>query len=73
MSLIARLPRNYLLRLELAEMYIDLGEPGHAREILAEVERMKAERAPGFESMPEDKIRKVQAKIAPQEHADAHR
>jgi tetratricopeptide (TPR) repeat protein len=72
-ELIPRLPRNYLLRLELAEMYSDLGETGHAREIVAEVERMKAERAPGFESVPEDKIRKVRAKIAPQEHADAHR
>jgi tetratricopeptide (TPR) repeat protein len=72
-ELIPRLPRNYALRLELAEMYIDLGEPSHAREIVAEVERMKAERAPGFESVPEDKIRKVRAKIAPQEHADARR
>lgn len=68
-DLIPRMPRNYLLRLELAEMYVDMRDPGRAKDVVAEVERMKAEHAPGFDRVPDEKIRAVRAKIGPQEHA----
>jgi tetratricopeptide (TPR) repeat protein len=70
-ELIPRLPRNYLLRLELAEMYADLGETGRAREVVAEVERMKAQHARGYDALPEDKIRAVRERIEPQERASS--
>ena len=72
-DLIPQMPRNYLLRLELAEMYVDLRDPGRAREVVAEVERMKAQHAPGFDGVPDEKIRAVRAKIGPQEHAGVSR
>ena len=72
-DLIPRLPRNYLLRLELAEMYADLGDTGHALQVLAEIERMKAQQVPGYDRVPDDKIRAARKKIGPQEHAYASR
>jgi tetratricopeptide (TPR) repeat protein len=49
-DLIRQFPRNYLLRLELAQMYSDLGEKETALEAIAEVERMK------FADLPAAKI-----------------
>jgi tetratricopeptide (TPR) repeat protein len=72
-DLIPRLPRNYLLRLELAEMYADMGQRSRALEIVAEVERMKAEQAPGYDRVPDEKIRAARKKVSPQEHADARK
>jgi tetratricopeptide (TPR) repeat protein len=62
-SLIPRLPRNYLLRLELAEMYGDMADP-RAGEVLAQVERMKSEHDPGYDAIPERQIAAVRAQIA---------
>ena len=72
-DLIPRLPKNYLLRLELAEMYADLGQKSRALEVVAEVERMKAQQAPGYDRVPDEKIRAAQKKIGTQEHADARK
>jgi predicted Zn-dependent protease len=72
-DLIPRLPRNYLLRLELAEMYADMGQRSRALEIVAEVERMKAEQGPGYDRVPDEKIRAARKKVGPQEHADARK
>lgn len=52
-DLIPRLPRNYLLRLELAEMYADAGERDHAQRALSEIDRMKTDHAPGYDRLPE--------------------
>jgi tetratricopeptide (TPR) repeat protein len=55
-QLIPRFPRNYLFRLELAQMYSDLGDEQAALAAVAEVERLKREGWPGFESLLPEKI-----------------
>lgn len=61
--LIAALPRNYLLRLELAEMYGDLSEQGAALAVLDQVEQLRKARAPGYETVSADLLRKVRERI----------
>lgn len=56
-DLIARLPRNFLLRLELADMYNDLGDMTRALAILDEVDHRKRTNAPGYQNLPEEKLR----------------
>ncbi len=72
-DLIPRLPKNYLLRLELAEMYADLGQKSRALEVVAEVERMKVQQAPGYDRVPDEKIRAARKKIGTQEHAEVRK
>jgi tetratricopeptide (TPR) repeat protein len=55
-ELIARYPRNFLLRLELAQMYSMSGDGVRGLETLREVERLKAGHAPGFDRLPWEKI-----------------
>lgn len=55
-ELIARYPRNFLLRLELAQMYSMSGDGVRGLETLREVERLKSTRAPGFDRLPWEKI-----------------
>jgi tetratricopeptide (TPR) repeat protein len=68
-DLIARLPRNYLLRFELAEMYGDLRETSRALEVVDEVERMKTAHVPGYDRVPEDQIRALRKKVGSEERA----
>jgi tetratricopeptide (TPR) repeat protein len=55
-DLIGRYPRNYLLRLELAGMYGMSGEGPRGLDTLREVERLKTAHAPGFDTLPWEKI-----------------
>jgi tetratricopeptide (TPR) repeat protein len=55
-SLIREFPRNYLSRLELAQMYSDLGDKKKALEAIGAVERLKSAGSPGFASLPTEKI-----------------
>lgn len=55
-ELIREFPRNYLLRLELAQMFSDLGDKEKALGAIAEVERLKAEGSSGFAKLPVEKI-----------------
>jgi tetratricopeptide (TPR) repeat protein len=55
-ELIGRYPRNFLLRLELAEMYSMAGDGTHGLETLEEVARLKTRHAPGFDRLPWEKI-----------------
>jgi len=55
-ELIARYPRNFLLRLELAQMYSMSGDGVRGLETLREVERLKTTHAPGFDRLPWEKI-----------------
>jgi tetratricopeptide (TPR) repeat protein len=55
-GLIGRYPRNFLLRLELAQMYSMAGDGAHGLETLEEVARLKARHAPGFDRLPWEKI-----------------
>jgi tetratricopeptide (TPR) repeat protein len=54
--LIQRFPRNYLLRLELAQMYSDSGDKDAALEVLARIETLKKQGAQGYASMPIEKL-----------------
>ncbi|MBK7926686.1 MAG: tetratricopeptide repeat protein [Bryobacterales bacterium] len=54
--LIPKYPRNYLLRLELAQMHSDNGNGEAALRAIAEVEKLKIEATPGFARLPVEKI-----------------
>lgn len=54
--LIPKYPRNYLLRLELAQMHSDNGDGEAALRAIAEVEKLKREATPGFARLPMEKI-----------------
>jgi tetratricopeptide (TPR) repeat protein len=54
--LTGRFPRNYLLRLEMAQMYSDLGDKQQALAAVREVEDLKKANTAGFASLPEEKI-----------------
>src|ERR1035438_1392082 len=55
-ELIGRYPRNYLLRLELGQMYRQWGGGVQGWQALQEVAQMKERYAPGFERLPWEKI-----------------
>jgi tetratricopeptide (TPR) repeat protein len=61
--LIPLLPRNYLLRLELAGMYADLGDRSAALDALDQVGRLWREHAPGYATLDVDLLRKVREHI----------
>ena len=47
-DLIQRFPQNFLLRLELVQMYADLGEKDKALTVIHDVDRLKREKTPGM-------------------------
>jgi len=55
-DLIGRFPRNYLLRLELSQMYSMAGDKTHALEAAEEVARLKTRHAPGYDRVPWEKV-----------------
>src|SRR5450631_642076 len=55
-DLIRRYPRNYLLRMELAQMYSQSGDGARGLQALEEVARLKQSHAPGFDRVPWEKI-----------------
>jgi tetratricopeptide (TPR) repeat protein len=55
-DLIARFPRNFILRLELSQMYSMAGDKAHALEAVEEVARQKRANAPGYGRVPWEKI-----------------
>ncbi|HWB83896.1 MAG TPA: hypothetical protein VG675_07130 [Bryobacteraceae bacterium] len=55
-DLISRFPRNFLLRLELSQMYSMAGDKSHALEAVQEVARRKEAHAPGYDRVPWAKI-----------------
>jgi tetratricopeptide (TPR) repeat protein len=55
-EMIQRYPRNFLLRLELAQMYSMGGDGAHGLAILHEVEQMKNTHAPGYDRLAWEKI-----------------
>ena len=62
-DLIRRYPRNYLLRMELAQMYSQSGDGVHGLQALEEVARLKQSHAPGFDRVPWEKIYYQQGSI----------
>jgi tetratricopeptide (TPR) repeat protein len=55
-DLIARFPRNYILRLELSQMYSMAGDKKRALQAVEEVARLKRAAAPGYARVPWEKI-----------------
>jgi len=55
-DLIRRFPRNYLLRLELSQMYSMAGDKTHALEAAEQVAQLKTRHAPGYDRVPWEKI-----------------
>jgi tetratricopeptide (TPR) repeat protein len=55
-ELIERYPRNFLLRLELAQMYSTGGDGANGLAVLREVERMKTAHAAGFDHLQWEKL-----------------
>ncbi len=68
-DLIARLPRNYLLHFELAEVFADMRMTGKALEEVSRVEHMKMAHVPGYDRVPEDQIRALREKIGTESRA----
>jgi tetratricopeptide (TPR) repeat protein len=55
-DLIRRFPRNFLLRLELSQMYSMSGDGKRALDAAQEVGRLKTSHAPGYDRVPWEKI-----------------
>jgi predicted Zn-dependent protease len=55
-DLIAKYPRNYLLQLELVQMYGEFGQKDKALEVISKVDQLKQERANGYDRVPEETI-----------------
>jgi tetratricopeptide (TPR) repeat protein len=55
-DLIRRFPRNFLLRLELSQMYSVANDKAHALEAVAEIVSLKDRHAPGYDRVPWEKI-----------------
>jgi tetratricopeptide (TPR) repeat protein len=55
-DLIHRYPRNYILRLELSQMYSMSGDKEHSIEAVEEVARLKRTHSPGYDRVPWEKI-----------------
>jgi tetratricopeptide (TPR) repeat protein len=62
-DLIGRYPRNFLLRLELAQMYSQDGDGKAALDTLQEVARLKQSHSPGFDNLPWERIYYQQGSI----------
>jgi len=55
-GLIERFPRNFILRLELVQMYGDLGEKDKALAVIRDVDQLKRNRTPGFDRLADEKL-----------------
>lgn len=55
-DLIQRFPRNFLLRLELSQMYSMANDKQHALEAVREVAALKERHAPGYDRVPWEKV-----------------
>ncbi|MDQ6675844.1 MAG: DUF3808 domain-containing protein [Acidobacteriota bacterium] len=51
-----RFPRNYLLKFEQAQMFSAIGDKMDALAVLDKIEELKRENAPGYSSIPPEKI-----------------
>jgi len=62
-DLIKRYPRNYLLRMELGQMYSQSGDGVRGLQAVEEVARLKSSHAPGYDRVPWEKIYYQQGSI----------
>jgi len=62
-ALIQKYPRNFLLRLELANMYGEAGDKNNALQAVNLVDQLKRTHTPGFAPLAEEKIRYTRGNI----------
>jgi tetratricopeptide (TPR) repeat protein len=62
-DLCPRMPRNYLVRLQLADLYCYFGDREQARRVMAEIGQKKEQHAPGFERVPMESLRTLEQRI----------
>ncbi len=60
-DLIRTFPRGYLLRVELAEMYGDIGDRKRAMDAVDQIEQLRRAGAPGFQRFPEARVHYTRA------------
>ncbi len=56
LDLIEKFPRNYLLQLELVQMYGEFGQKDKALAVISKVDQLKRARATGYDRVPEETI-----------------
>jgi tetratricopeptide (TPR) repeat protein len=56
-------PRNYLFRLEEVQMYSDAGNKNAALKVISEVEALRRSGVPGYDNLPEEKLRYIRANL----------
>jgi tetratricopeptide (TPR) repeat protein len=56
LDLIEKYPRNYLLQLELVQMYGEFGQKDKALDVISRVDQLKKARASGYDRVPEETI-----------------
>ncbi len=59
----ARFPRNYLYRYELVQMYSDAGDKAAALRVLAELEKLRAEKSGGYANLAAEKIQYMKGNL----------
>ncbi len=55
-GLIEDFPRNWILPMELVQMYSDMEQKEKGMEVVRRIEKLKAESAPGYDRMPSHKL-----------------
>ena len=62
-ELAERFPRNYLFRFEQVQMYSDLGDKQAALKVLAEIEFLRRQGAPGYAALTPEKVRYLKGNL----------
>ena len=62
-ELAQRFTHNYLFRFEEVEMYSDLGDKKSALRVLGEIEDLRRAGAPGYATLPEEKVKYLRANL----------
>jgi tetratricopeptide (TPR) repeat protein len=62
-DLIRWFPRNYILRMELARLYMDIGDKAKSLAVVREVEHLARTRAPGFGMVSDARLRDLRQEI----------
>lgn len=62
-DLIRWFPRNYLFRIELAQLYSEIGEKDRSLAVVNEVERLTKKKAPGFGMLSEARLKDLRQSV----------
>lgn len=65
LNLIQWFPRNYIFRMELANLYRDVGDRAKAQEVVTTIEQMKKDHAPGYDRLPDAKLAELKKSVNP--------